>query len=86
MNECEILIQNGYEYIKFKNIEEFKIYKNIVRGFWIDEDGYYATQDKNLSTWNSYDGEGKTIEENQIEEELKLNLDWVLKIMENIDE
>ena len=83
MNECEILIQKGYKYIKFKNIDEFKIYKHIVRGFWIDEDGYYAIQDKNLSTWNSDDGEGKTIEASQIEEELKLNLDWVLKIMES---
>ena len=86
MNECEILIKKGYKYIQFKNIDEFKIYKHIVRGFWIDEDGYYEIQDKNLSTWNSDDGEGKTLEASKIQEEVKLNLDCVLKIMESIDE
>ena len=83
MNECEILIQKGYKYIKFKNIDEFMTYKHIVRGFWIDEDGYYAIKDSKYSQWNADDGEGKTIDASQIEEELKLNLDWVLKIMES---
>ena len=86
MKDYDILIQKGYKYIKFKNIDEFKTYEHIVRGFWIDEDGYYAIQDKDLSTWNSDDGEGKTLEASKIQEEVKLNLDCVLKIMESIDE
>lgn len=40
----------------------------------------------NYSQWNADDGKGKIIDASQIEEELKLNLDWVLKTMENIDE
>ena len=86
MNECDILILKGYRYIKFKNIDEFKTHKHIVRGFWIDEDGYYAIKDSKYSQWNADDGEGKTIDASQIEKELKLSLDWVLKTMESIDE
>lgn len=86
MDECDILIQKGYKYIKFKNIDEFKMHEHIVRGFWVDADGYCSIKDENLSTWKSDDGEGKILEASQIQEELKLNLDCVLKIMENIDE
>ena len=83
MNECDILIQKGYKYIKFKNIDEFNKYGYLSRGRWFDEDGYYLIKNSKYSQWDSDDGEGKTIEASQIEEELKLNLDWVLKIMES---
>lgn len=50
MKDYDILIQKGYKYIKFKNIDEFKTHKHIVIGFWIDEDGYYAIKDSKLFT------------------------------------
>ena len=83
MKDYDILIKKLYKYVKFKNIDEFNIYKDIVRGRWIHEDGYYPIKDSKYSQWNSDDGEDKTIEASQIEEELKLNLDDVLKIMES---
>ena len=83
MKDYDILIQKGYKYIKFKNIDEFKTHKHIVRSFWIDKDKYYSIKDSKYSQWNADDGEGKAIEARKIEEELKLNLDWVLKIMES---
>lgn len=83
MNECEILIQKGYKYIKFKNIDEFKIYSHLSNGDWFNEDCYYTIKDSKYSQWDSDDGEGNTIDASQIEEELKLNLDLVLKIMES---
>ena len=86
MKDYDILIQKGYKYIKFKNIDEFKIYGHLARGFWIDEDGYYEIKNSKYSQWDTDDGEGKLIEASQIEEELKLNLEWVLKIMESTDE
>ena len=86
MKDYDILIQNGYKYIKFKNIDEFKIYGHLSNCIYFNEDCYYTIKYSKYSQWDSDDGEGKTIEASQIEEELKLNLDWVLKIMESIDE
>ena len=86
MKDYDILIQKGYKYIKFKDVSEYYKYQHLTSGYWFDEDGYYAIKDSKYSQWDTDDGEGKTIEANQIEEELKLNLDWVLKIMETIDE
>ena len=83
MKDYDILIQKGYKYIKFKNVDEFNIYKHIVIGGWIHEGGYYPIKDSKYSQWDSYHGECKTIEASQIEKELKLNLDDVLKIMES---
>ena len=83
MEDYDILIQKGYRYIKFKDKNEFNKYSYISRGYWFDEDGYYAIKDSKYSQWNVNDGEGKTIDASQIEEELKLNLDDVLKIMES---
>ena len=86
MKDYDILIQNGHRYINFKNIDEFKTYENIVRSFCIGEDKYSSIKDSKYSQWNTDDGEGKTLEASKIQEELKLNLEWVLKIMESIDE
>ena len=86
MKDYDILIQKGYKYIKFKDTNEFNKYGYLSMGRWFDEDGYYEIKDSKYSQWDSDDGEGKTIEASQIEEELNLNLDWVLKIMETIDE
>lgn len=83
MKDYDILIQKGYKYIKFKDIDEFNKYRHLTVGHWFDKDGYYVIKDSKYSQWDSDDGEGKTIEASQIEEELKLNLDWVLKIMES---
>ena len=83
MKDYDILIQNGHEYIKFKNIDEFKIYSHLLNGDWFNEDCYYTIKDSKYSECDSDDGEGKAIEASQIEEELKFNLDWVLKIMES---
>ena len=83
MKDYDILIQNVYKNIKFKNIDEFKIYGHLARGFWIDEDGYYEIKNSKYSQWDTDDGEVKLIEVSQTEEESKLNLDWVLKIMES---
>ena len=86
MKYYDILIQKGYKYIKFKDINEFNKYGYLSMGRWFDEDGYYGIKDSKYSQWDSDDGEGKTIEASKIEEELNLNLDLVLKIMETIDE
>ena len=86
MKDYDILIQKGYKYIKFKNIDEFKIYGYLSNGYCFNEDCYYIINDSKYSQWNTDDALGKTIEASQIEKELKLNLDWVLKIMESIDE
>lgn len=83
MEDYDILIQKGYKYIHFKNIDEFKKHRHIVKGFWIKEGGYYAIKDSKYSQWDTDDALGNTIDASQIEEELKLNLDWVLKIMES---
>lgn len=88
MKDYDILIQKGYKYIKFKDINfkdinEFNKYGYLSRGRWFGEDGYYGFKYSKYSQWDSDDGEGKTIDASQIEEELKLNLDWVLKIMES---
>ena len=34
MKDYDILIQKGYKYVKFKNVDEFNIYKYIVRDNW----------------------------------------------------
>ena len=86
MEDYNILIQKGYKYIKFKNIDELNKYRHLTIGNYFDADLYYTIKDSKYSQWNTDDSLGKTIEANQIEEELKLNLDWVLKIMESIDE
>ena len=86
MKDYDILIQKGYKYIQFKNIDEFKIYGHLVIGLWIGENGYHEIKNSKYSEWYTDDGKGKTLEASQIEEELKLNLEWVLKTMENIDE
>ena len=86
MKDYDILIQKGYKYIKFKDVSEYYKYQHLTICYWFGEDGYYTIKDSKYSQWDTDDGEGKTIEASQIEEELKLNLDWVLKIMENVDE
>ena len=72
-----------YKYIKFKDTNEFNKDGYLSRGCWLDEDGYYGIKDSKYPQWDSYDGGCKTIEASQIEEELNLNLDLVLKIMES---
>lgn len=88
MKDYDILIQKGYKYIQFKNIDEFNKYRHltVVVGSWFDKDLYYRIKDSKYSQWDTDVALGNTIDASQIEEELKLNLDWVLKIMENIDE
>lgn len=87
MKDYDILIQKGYKYIKFKDINFKDINEfNKSRGRWFGEDGYYGFKYSKYSQWDSDDALGNTIDASQIEEELKLNLEWVLKIMETIDE
>lgn len=86
MKDYDILIQKGYKYIQFKNIDEFNKYRHLTVGSWFDNDLYYTIKDSKYSQWDTDDALGNTIDASQIEEELKLNLEWVLKIMETIDE
>ena len=86
MKDYDILIQKGYKYIQFKNIDEFNKYRHLTVGHWFDKDLYYTIKDSKYSQWGTDDALGNTIDASQIEEELKLNLEWVLKIMETIDE
>ena len=86
MKDYDILIQKGYKYVQFKNIDEFKKYGHLTIGDWFNEDGYYKIKNSKYSQWDTDDGEGSTIYASQIEEKLKLNLEWVLKTMESIDE
>ena len=86
MKDYDILIQKGYKYIQFKNIDEFNKYRHLTIGRYDEDFLYYTIKDSKYSQWNTDDGEGKVIEARKIEEELKLNLEWVLKIMESIDE
>ena len=86
MKDYDILIQKGYKYIQFKNIDEFNKYRHLTVSHWFDKDLYYTIKDSKYSQWDTDDALGNTIDASQIEEELKLNLEWVLKIMETIDE
>lgn len=86
MKDYDILIQKGYKYIQFKNIDEFNKYRHLTVGSWVGKDLYYTIKDSKYSQWDTDDALGNTIDASQIEEELKLNLEWVLKIMETIDE
>ena len=86
MKDYDILIQKGYKYIQFKNIDEFNKYRHLTIGHYFDKNLYYTIKDSRYSKWDTDDALGNTIDASQIEEELKLNLERVLKIMESTDE
>ena len=86
MKDYDILIQKGYKYIQFKNIDEFNKYRHLTVCSWFDKDLYYIIKDSKYSQWDTDDALCNKIDASQIEEELKLNLEWVLKIMEELNE
>ena len=42
MKDYDILIQKGYKYIQFKNIDEFNKYRHLTVGRWFNKDLYYT--------------------------------------------
>ena len=71
------------DYDILTKIDEFNKFIQLATDCYFDEGSYYTTKDSKYSQWNTDDGGGKTIEASKIEKESKLNLDWVLKIMES---